>query len=163
MAYSDWVAGLLVLVFACVSLSWRWSWARWVCAAAGLWVLFSPLVFATESPAAYLNSTLVGILVIGFAAATRPAPGVSPLAARAGPTTPPGWDNNPSSWRQRMPVIALALVGFFIARYMAAFQLGHIDGLWDPFFSGLGVDGQNGAEAVTRSDVSEAFPVSDAG
>lgn len=162
MAYSDWAAGLLLMVFAGLSLSWRFAWARWVCAAVGLWVIFAPLLFWADSAAAYLNSTLVGILVIGFAAAIRPAPGVSPLAARAGPTTPPGWNNNPSSWLQRMPVIVLALIGFFLSRYMAAYQLGYIDGLWDPFFPGLG-DAGTGAEAVTGSDISEAFPVSDAG
>ncbi|MDQ2076606.1 NAD-dependent epimerase/dehydratase family protein [Marinimicrobium sp. ABcell2] len=165
MAYSDWISGALLLVFAGVSLSWKMSWARWVCAAIGFWVLFAPLVFATESAAAYLNSTLVGILIISFSAVVRPAPGVSPVAAGTGPTTPPGWDNNPSSWLQRGPVIALALVGFFLSRYMAAYQLGHIDGLWDPFFTGAGagVPDLTGSEAVTTSDVSESFPVSDAG
>jgi nucleoside-diphosphate-sugar epimerase len=165
MAFSDWISGALLFVFAGMSLSWRMSWARWVCAAIGFWVLFAPLVFATESAAAYLNSTLVGILIIGFSAVIRPAPGVSPVAANTGPTSPPGWDNNPSSWLQRGPVIALALVGFFLSRYMAAYQLGHIDGLWDPFFSGVGAGAPdlNGSEAVTTSDVSEAFPVSDAG
>ena len=43
-----------------------------------------------------------------------------------------------------------------------AFQLGHIDGLWDPFFSGSG-GGRNGSEAVVTSSVSKAFPIADAG
>ncbi len=164
LAYSDWVSGALLIGFAGLSLSWKLAWARWVCAAIGLWVLFAPLAFWTESAAGYLNSTLVGMLAIGFAAALRPAPGVSPVAATTGPTTPPGWDNNPSSWLQRAPVIGLALVGFFLSRYMAALQLGHIDAVWDPFFAGLGGAGnQNGTEAVITSDLSESFPVSDAG
>lgn len=163
LAYSDWIAGALITGFAGISLSGKAGWARWVCVALGIWVLFAPLAFWTESAGAYLNGTLVGMLVIGLAAAVGPAPGVSPVAATSGPTTPPGWDNNPSSWLQRMPVIALALVGFFMSRYMAAYQLGHVDGVWDPFFPALGGAGTNGTEAVIGSELSESFPVSDAG
>lgn len=163
LAYSDWGSGMLLIGFAAASLSWKMAWARWVCSLIGLWVLFAPLVFWTENASAYLNGTLVGMLVMGFSAAVRPTPGVSPVAATTGPLYPPGWDNNPSSWLQRLPVIALALVGFFISRYMAAYQLGYIDGVWDPFFSGLEADGKNGTEAITTSEISESFPVADAG
>ncbi len=165
MGYSDLAAGIALGVFGFVSLSWRHSWARFACVAVGLWVLTAPLLLWTDSPAAYLNSTLVGILAIGLAAGARPAPGVSPAAATTGPTTPPGWNNNPSSWFQRLPIIMLAFVGFFISRYLAAYQLGHIDGVWDPFFAGTGTgpDGQNGTEAIITSEVSEGWPVPDAG
>ena len=37
---------------------------------------------------------------------------------------------------KRQMRIALALVGLLISRQLAAYQLGHIDGLWDPFFAG---------------------------
>lgn len=162
MAYSDIGAGLALLVFGCISLSRQQNWARFACAAVGLWLLLAPLAFWTTSAAAYLNSSLVGILVIGFAAASRPMPGVSPIAATSGPTTPPGWDNNPSSWLQRLPIILLALFGFFMSRYMAAYQLGHLDAVWEPFFAGTG--GQlNGTEEIITSEVSEAWPVPDAG
>jgi uncharacterized membrane protein len=69
---------------------------------------------------------------------------------------PPGWSFNPSSWTQRIPVVALAFVGLFFSRYLAAYQLGHIDSAWDPFFG-------SGTERVITSEVSEAFPVPDAG
>lgn len=163
MIYSDVISGLLLLVFGFVSLSWRQGWARWVCASIGFWLLFAPLVFWTESAAAYLNGTIIGLLAIGFAAAVRPAPGISPVAATTGPTRPPGWDNNPSSWSQRMPIILLAFVGFFISRYMAAYQLGHIDAVWDPFFAGTRGEGLNGTEDIITSEVSEAWPIPDAG
>ena len=88
--------------------------------------------------------------------AIPPAPGVSPIAAAAGPDVPPGWSFNPSSWTQRIPVVALAFVGLFFSRYLAAYQLGHIDAAWDPFFG-------SGTERVITSEVSEAFPVPDAG
>ena len=41
-------------------------------------------------------------------------------------------------------------------------QLGHIDGVWDPFFEG-GPDPKNGTEEIITSSVSQAWPVSDAG
>ena len=71
-----------------------------------------------------------------------------------GPNVPPGWSYNPSSWGQRIPVITLAWFGFFIARYMGAYQLGIIDVVWDPFFG-------DGTHQVLTSDVSKSFPVSD--
>nr|WP_205600862.1 NAD(P)-dependent oxidoreductase [Halomonas socia] len=88
MAYSDMASGLLLALFGALSLSLKLNWARWVCAVIGLWVLFAPLVFWSESAAAYLNGTLVGSLAIGFAALARPAPGISPAAAMTGPTMP---------------------------------------------------------------------------
>ncbi len=56
----------------------------------------------------------------------------------------------------------LAFVGFYISRYMAAYQLGHTDAVWDPFFTGT-VEGKNGTEDIITSRVSEAWPVPDAG
>jgi nucleoside-diphosphate-sugar epimerase/uncharacterized membrane protein len=162
MTFSDIGAGLALTAFALLSLSRRNVWARWACAFVGLWLLFAPLVFWTASAAAYLNGTLAGMLAIGFAALSRPAPGISPVAAMTGPTAPPGWDNNPSAWFQRMPIIALAFIGFFISRYLAAYQLGHIDSAWDPFFGGLDA-GSTGTEDVITSAVSEAWPIPDAG
>ena len=81
------------------------------------------------------------------------APGMS---MEPGPDVPRGWSYNPSSWPQRAPIIALALVGFFLSRQMAAFELGHITTLSDPFF-GIGT------ERVLTSAVSRAFPIPDAG
>lgn len=163
IALSDYLCGFGLVVFGLFALSWRHQWARWVNGTIGLWLLLAPLAFWTPSAAAYLNSTLIGILVIGFAMLTRPNPGVSPVAAMTGPSTPPGWDVNPSSWFQRAPIIILAFVGFFISRYLTAYQLEHIDGVWEPFFSGSAADPQNGTEEIITSSVSEAWPVPDAG
>jgi len=55
------------------------------------------------------NDTLVGILVIVFVLLMPGMPGMTMLA---GPDAPPGWSYNPSSFAQRAPIIALALVGF---------------------------------------------------
>jgi hypothetical protein len=71
--------------------------------------------------------------------------------------TPPGWDYNPSTWVQRAPIIALSLLGFVIASYLAAFQIGLIETVWEPFF---GLDSQR----ILTSWVSELLhPVPDAG
>lgn len=47
---------------------------------------------------------------------------------------PPGWDTNPSSWRQRLPIVVLALIGTGVATYLTLFQIGTIDTIWEPFF-----------------------------
>lgn len=163
MFWSDTVAGLLVVALALVSLSWR-SWLfRWALAAIGVWIMAAPLIFWAPTAAAYLNGTLVGALVFGFAVLARPTPGVSIPAATTGPTIPPGWDYSPSSWFQRIPIIALAFLGLYVSRYMAAYQLGHIDAVWEPFFPGAAGDAKNGTEEIITSSVSQAWPVPDAG
>lgn len=163
LTYSDIITGSLLAIFAFISLSWKHPWARWVCAILGVWLLFAPLAFWAQSAAAYLNNTLIGMLVIGFAVLTPPEPGVSPVAAMTGPTTPPGWSHNPSSWFQRIPIIALAFVGFFISHYLTAYQLDHIDGIVDPFFIDPEGSDKNGTEAIITSSLSKAWPVPDAG
>jgi hypothetical protein len=68
---------------------------------------------------------------------------------------PPGWDTNPSTWRQRLPIVALALVGFAIAGYLTLYQIDVIDTVWEPFFG-------DGSETVLNSSVSHVLPVPDA-
>lgn len=46
----------------------------------------------------------------------------------------PPWHHNPSSWRQRIPICVLAMVGFAIASYMALYQWRLVDDVWDPVF-----------------------------
>ncbi|MCF7220728.1 vitamin K epoxide reductase family protein [Marilutibacter chinensis] len=161
LRWSDSLSGIALVLLGMMTLSWRLASLRWLAAAVGLWVLFSPLVFWTGNAAAYLNDSLVGTLAIGFAVALPPSPGVSPVAACSGPTVPPGWEYSPSDWSQRLPIIALALVGLFVSRAMAAYQLGHVDGVWEPFFDVAGP--KNGTETIITSSVSEAWPVPDAG
>ncbi|WP_439687751.1 NAD-dependent epimerase/dehydratase family protein [Cupriavidus oxalaticus] len=163
LAYSDtWMTisnvatGALMVLFALLSLSRSAGWARWIVAALGSWLLFAPLLFWTPSAAAYANDTLVGALAIAFAVAIPSAPGISPIARVSGPDAPPGWDYTPSGWTNRLLIIALAFVGLFISRYLAAYQLGHIDAASDPFFG-------DGTERIVTSSVSEAWPVPDAG
>ncbi len=58
----------------------------------------------------------------------------------------PPWRTNPSAWRHRIPICVLALLGFFVASYMALFQWKLIDQVWDPVFG-------DGTRRVLRSEV----------
>jgi uncharacterized membrane protein len=156
MVVNDLISGALIFLLGVLSLARTMAWARFANAAVGLWLLFAPLVFWTPSAAAYLNDTLVGSLVIGFAVLARPMPGIGLMASMTGPDIPPGWDYSPSSWTQRIPIIFLAFIGLYVSRYLAAYQLGHIANVWDPYFG-------DGTEVIITSDVSKAWPVPDAG
>jgi hypothetical protein len=68
---------------------------------------------------------------------------------------PPGWTYNPSTWAQRLPVIGLALSGFAIAAYLAAYQWDLVGSVWEPFFG-------DGSETILNSSVSEVLPIPDA-
>ena len=155
---SDFASGALVLVLALLSVSSRpvlKFWAPWANSLVGVWLLFAPLIFWARA-AEYTNDTLVGTLVIVFAILAPGMPMPAGMRMEPGPDVPPGWSYNPSSWPQRAPIIALALVGFFLSRHMTAFQLGHITSLRDLFFG-------SGTERVLTSEVSRAFPIPDAG
>lgn len=156
------VLGTALIIFASLSLSVRMQWARWICAVIGMLVMAAPFVFWTPNAASYLSDTLVGMLVFGLAVGSRPEPGVSPVAALVEPDTPRGWDYNPSTWRQRLPIIALAILGLYVSRWLAAYQMNQIPGVWEPFFAGSPDDPQNGTEEIITSSVSKAFPVPDA-
>ena len=165
MTWSDVISGILVIVFSALSAdAWRRnSWAQWANAFVGLWLLFAPLVFWTPLPEAYANGTLVGGLVIALAVLIPMMPGMSMAGMMGGPDVPPGWAYTPASWLQRMPLGVLALIGFFISRILGAYQLGHIDTVWEPFFAGSGdMKGvMNGTEAIITSDMSKAWPIAD--
>lgn len=73
---------------------------------------------------------------------------------------PPGWDGNPSSWPQRIPIVLLALVGVAVAGWLALYQQENTDTVWEPFF------GDGTREIVRESGFSsffERFPIGDAG
>jgi nucleoside-diphosphate-sugar epimerase/uncharacterized membrane protein len=160
-AWSDLISGLLIMLFGVLSLSPRFSWAQWANAAVGVWILFAPIVFWTPSPAVYANDTMVGALVIAFAILVPMMPGMSHEGMMDRSDMPAGWTYSPSTYLQRLPIIALGAVGFIIARHLAAYQLGHTEGVWEPFFPGEG--GRNGTETIITSDVSKAWPIADGG
>jgi len=155
MTWSDIASGMALVVLAGLSMKASRYWSRWAACLIGVWLMFAPLVFWAPDEAAYLNGVLVGGLVIALTVLIPEMPGMMAIM-RPGPERPPSWSYNPSSWLQRTPIIALGWMGFFFARLMAAYQLGYIDSLWDPFFG-------HGTEQILNSDISLAWPISDAG
>jgi hypothetical protein len=152
--WNDVLCGVLLVVFGWRSLKPDRPVSLWVCCFVGIWLSFAPVVLWSPSPAAYLNDTLVGMLVIALAVLI---PGMPNMVAymKMGPPSPPGWSYNPSSWPQRWIMIAAGFAGFLASRYLGAFQLGFLESAWDPFF-GLATEG------VLNSSMSHMWPVSDA-
>jgi hypothetical protein len=158
MKWNDLACGALIVLLGTITLFPRFDLARWGICFTGIWLLFAPLVFWTPQAAVYANDTLVGALVISFSVLIpmMPSRAHHQVMMLPGPDTPPGWSYNPSDWIQRGPIIAMAFLGFFLSRYLAAYQLGHITWPWDPFFG-------SGTQRVLDSDISKAWPISDAG
>lgn len=155
MTWSDFLAGALLVVFGWRTLRPNRPVAWWICCLIGIWLSFAPLAFWAPTAASYLNSTLVGILLVALTVLIPGMPNMI-LYMRHGPPKPPGWSYNPSSWPQRSIMIALGFAGFLVSRYLAAFQLGFIDTVWEPFFG-------DGSRRVLNSDMSHMWPVSDGG
>lgn len=158
MTWSDVISGILIVIFSLLSISpkRRYAWAQWANAVVGFWLLLAPLVFWTPIAAAYNNDTFVGALIIAFSVLIPMMPGMSMAGMMGGPDIPRGWTYCPSTWLQRLPIAALAFIGFLTSRYLTAYQLGHIDQAWDPFFG-------NGTMTIITSDLSKAWPIPDAG
>jgi uncharacterized membrane protein len=68
---------------------------------------------------------------------------------------PDGWDYNPSTWQQRIPIIILALIGFGVATYLSLFQMKIIPSVWEPFFG-------KGSRTILTSSISYVLPIPDA-
>ncbi len=68
---------------------------------------------------------------------------------------PPGWEHNPASWSQRVPIVVLALLGFVVASYLGLYQIDAIDDVWEPFFG-------DGSKNVLDSKLSRVVPIPDA-
>jgi uncharacterized membrane protein len=68
---------------------------------------------------------------------------------------PIGWLYNPSSWFERLWLVAIALIGFAISGYLALYQLGYVSEVWEPFFG-------TGSADVLHSVLSRVLPIPDA-
>lgn len=105
----------------------------------------------------------MGVLVIAFSVLIPMMPGMSMAGMMDPKNIPPGWTYCPSTWAQRLPIALLGLIGLLISRVLTAYQLGHIDGVFEPFFGGDPANPQNGTEEIVTSSVSKAWPIPDAG
>jgi len=149
---SDMIAGLALILLGLLSVSPRRVWPGWIIGLVGIWLQVAPLVFWAPVSLMYINDTFVGALAIVFSFSIAKKGKSEKLSA----IFPLGWSYNPSGWEQRVLTVALAMLCWFFSRYMAAFQLGYIDRIWDPFFP-------QGTFHVITSSISKDFPVSDAG
>ena len=154
MQWSDILSGLLLIVFGWRSLRPNRPISLWICCFVGIWLTMAPVVFWSPTAAGFLNGSLVGMLVIGLTIMIPGMPNMIMFMAH-GTTVPKGWSYNPSSWPQRWIMVAVAFVGYFVSRYLAAFQLGYLDFAWDPFFG-------DQTRLVLNSEMSHSMPVSDA-
>jgi len=152
---SDIISGVIVILVEILAFIPRLALIRWGTAVVAFWLLLAPLIFWSPTPTVYLVDTLIACLLIAFAILIPGLPGRAGIQL-SGPDKPPSWSYNPSSWIRRWLGIALALLGFFLSRYLAAHQLGYIPHVWDPFFG-------DGSDRVTGSALSRSFPISDAG
>jgi len=160
-AWNNVFTGLAITALALISMKPGNGWAQWANAALGVWLLAASLVFWTPDPAVYANDTLVGALVIALTILIPMMPGMSREGMMDDGDIPPGWTYCPSTYVQRLPIIALGVVGFLLSRILSAYQLGHVDGIWEPFFSSP--SNLNGSEYIVTSDVSKAWPIADGG
>ena len=153
--WSDIGSGALLIFFGWRSLRPARPISLWICCGVGVWLTFAPILFWAPSALIYLNDTIVGALVIAL---TILIPGMPSMMRymKMGGANPPGWSYNPSSWAQRSILIALGLAGWLVSRYLAAYQLGYLESVWEPFFGG-------GSRRVLDSQMSHALPISDAG
>ena len=164
LAWNDIAVGLLIAFFGTLSLSKRTAWfGQWANCFAGLWLLFAPLILWAPSAAVYSNEMLVGALVIAFSILVPMMPGMSMAGMMDPKSIPPGWTYSPSTAAQRFPIVVMGVIGLLISRHLTAYQFGHIDTAWEPFFAGSAADPRNGTEEIITSWVSEAWPIPDAG
>ncbi len=150
LAISDLISGALLLI-----CGWRLrrsptAWLCWLATSVGVWLEFAPILLKIEPAVGYLSDTLVGLLVI-FASFL-----MTNVEEKKGGEIPDGWSYNPSSFVQRIPVVALTLMCWLLSRYLTAYQLGFIQTMWEPFFGSGTID-------VITSEISRALPVPDAG
>lgn len=155
MTWSDVISGVLLIILGWRSLRPDRPVSLWLAAGIGAWLSAAPLLLWAPVAAAYVNATIVGMLVLALTILIPGMPNMI-LYMKMGGATPPGWSYNPSSWPQRWIMIALGFAGLLASRYLAMFQMGYIDSIWDPFFG-------ESTRLVLNSNMSHSLPVSDAG
>ncbi len=155
MKWSDIISGILLVIFGFRSLVPNRPVSVWICCFIGIWLNIAPVVFWAPNAVAYLNDTIAGILIIALTVLIPGMPNMI-LYMKMGSEVPPDWSYNPSSWAQRWIMIVTGFLGFIVSRYLAAYQLGYLQTVWDPFFG-------HSSMQVLNSDMSQSLPVSDAG
>lgn len=155
LKYSDIISGFLLIIFGFRSLKANRPVSLWGACFIGVWLSFAPILFWAPTAVSYYNDTFIGMLIMAL---TVLIPGMPNMInyMEMGTSRPPGWSYNPSSWSQRWILIVLGFLGWMVSRYLAAYQLGYIDEVWDPFFG-------DSTRKVLDSNMSHSLPISDAG
>jgi len=151
--WTDLISGLLLIILGWRSLRANRPISLWLACGVGVWLNMAPVIFWAPSAFIYMNEILVGTLVIAL---TILIPGMPNMITymKMGSEVPPGWSYNPSSWPQRWIMIVLGFMGWLVSRYLATYQLGYSDSVWDPFFG-------ESSLLVLDSDMSHSLPISD--
>lgn len=157
MTWSDVISGILLIIFGWRSLRPDRPISLWAACFVGIWLLFAPILFWAPTPSMFLNDSIVALLVIALTILIPGMPNMMKFM-QMGKATPPGWSYNPSSWPQRAILIGLGFAGLLFSRYLAMYQLGYIDFVWDPFFGF-----ETGTQLVLDSNMSHFWPISDGG
>ena len=151
MWMNDMLCGFLLICLGFFAMQTAKKWLIKGAAFIGFWLQLAPLIFWAPEAASYMNDTLVGMALMLLAFSL---PGL--CDEEKGEENPAGWSFNPSALGPRGVTVFLALIAWFLARYLASYQLGYIDEIKDPFFG-------DGTLKVISSSVAKMFPVSDAG
>ncbi|HKU51498.1 MAG TPA: vitamin K epoxide reductase family protein [Nitrospira sp.] len=69
--------------------------------------------------------------------------------------TPPGWSYNPSTWSERLWIVGVAGIGLAVSGYLALYQVGMVEQVWEPWFG-------SGNQTVLNSFLSHLLPIPDA-
>jgi uncharacterized membrane protein len=152
--YATMSCGLGFIILSFFALHPYRIWPKWGIIIIGFILYIIPIVFWSETAAAYSSLTILATIIIALNMLVPNIPGIY-LIRSPGPIRPPGWSYNPSSWEERIPVITFAWIGFLVARYLASYQLEYISYIPDPAFG-------EGTMNVLDSEVSKSFPISDA-
>jgi uncharacterized membrane protein len=91
----------------------------------------------------------------GLVVTTIEAPGERMRSESPFTPLPPGWAWNPSAWRERLPLVLLALGGCGVAAYLTLYQVGLFQTVWEPFFG-------TGSRTILHSSVAQFLPIPDA-
>ncbi len=151
------VAGPIITTLAVIAASNVARPLRWVTLAVAILFAALSVVPPFFTVAGTANILLVLLILAKLTAATSAPTTPYGFEHRADDRlpVPPGWNYNPSTWAQRLPLVGVALVGGAIASYLSAFQLGWVKDVWDPFFG-------DGSKVILTSGVSRLLPVPDA-
>ncbi|CAJ0785059.1 hypothetical protein [Ralstonia chuxiongensis] len=109
LMWSDIISGVLIMLLSTLALCWKCRWAQWGKVAVAFWLLGAPLLFWAPHAGALASATLVAALVVAFSIVVPRMPGMSMKSMMDESVIPPGRDDSPSAWSQRLPIIALAL------------------------------------------------------